>query len=359
MGQGSHGMTRIHNELLSEVKGNIGWLTLNRPEVLNALSLSIIREIAKILKEWEEIPTIKAVIIQGAGDKAFCAGGDVRAVYEAKKSGDLETCDAFFREEYTLNAHIHAYKKPYIAIIDGIAMGGGLGISINGSHRIVTERALLAMPETGIGFFPDVGATTFLNKTPDSIGLYLGLTGYRLRAEDALWSGLATHFILSSDLTVFKEELSKGISLESALSTYCQKFQVKGFLENHSDVIKKHFSHHSLRQIIESLGGDSSPFAQNTLNILMANSPTSLAVVFRQLKEEGPHLSFMDRMKLEFRLSQRFIQDHDFSEGVRAVLVDKDKLPQWKPDKIEDLTSQEIDHYFSPLHKKELNIPPR
>ncbi len=344
---------RKSNDLLHEVQGRIGWITLNRPAALNALSLNMIRGLAHLLKEWETDPSVNLIIIEGAGEKAFCAGGDVRAVYEAKRMGDFETCDAFFREEYILNTHIHTYPKPYVALINGINMGGGLGVSVNGSHRIVTERALLAMPETGIGFFPDVGATTFLNNTPGAVGLYLGLTGMRLKAEDAIWAGLATHFIPSSALSFLKTDLKQGKSIEDVLPIYCLKLQEKGFLEHHYEIIETHFNKYSLKEIIESLAKDPSPFAQNTYNTLMSKSPTSLAVVFRQLKD-GKALSFTARMELEFRLSQHFVEGHDFTEGVRAVLVDKDHLPRWKPAKLEDLREEEIDTYFSSLGKREL-----
>jgi len=343
------------NDLLSKVQGGIGWITLNRPKALNALSLDMIRNLTQLLKEWETNSSVNAIVIQGAGDKAFCAGGDVRAVYDAKKSGDLETCDAFFREEYTLNAHIHSYPKPYVALLDGIAMGGGLGVSVNGSHRIVTERALLAMPETGIGFFPDVGATTFLNNVPGAVGLYLGLSGTHLKAEDALWAGLATHFLSSTCLSSFKKDLEQGKPLEDTLTAYCREPQEKGFLEHHSDVIDMHFSKSSLKEIIESLATDPSPFAQNTYNTLTSKSPTSLAVVFRQLKE-GKTLSFLARMKLEFRLSQHFVKGHDFMEGIRAVLVDKDRLPRWKPPRLQDLSDRDIDTYFAQLNERELEF---
>ena len=341
-------------ELLSEVEGNIGWVTLNRPKALNALSLNMIRKLAHLLKEWEKSASVKAILVQGAGEKAFCAGGDVRAVYEAKKQGDLKTCEALFREEYTLNAHTHQYTKPYVALINGIAMGGGLGVAANGSHRIVTERALLAMPETGIGFFPDVGATTFLNRAPGSVGLYLGLTGFHLKAEDALWTGLATHFMPSSSLEAFTRALREGMELEPALTLYSCPLEGKGFLEHHYEEIETHFNKPSLRNILESLANDPSPFSQNTYNTLMTKSPTSLEVVFRQLKKEGPPLSFIERMKLEFRLSQHFMEGHDFMEGVRAVLVDKDHLPRWRPSTLQDLNPLDIDHYFVSLGKKEL-----
>jgi enoyl-CoA hydratase len=225
----------------SKVQNNIGWITLNRPEALNALSLTMVRDMAQLLKTWATDPSVTTVIIEGAGDKAFCAGGDVRAVYEAQKAGDLELCDAFFREEYTLNATIYSYPKPYVAVIDGLAMGGGLGVSVNGSHRIVTERALLAMPETGIGFFPDVGATTFLTRGPGVMGLYVGLTGTPLKAKDALWFGLATHYVPSSALPLLKEAVGKGEDIEHVLSHYAQTPEEKGFLETHRESIETHF----------------------------------------------------------------------------------------------------------------------
>lgn len=341
-----------NQELLHRIKGGIGWITLDRPNALNALSLAMIRDLSHLLQDWAENSSIKSVIIQGAGDKAFCAGGDVRAIYEAKKRGDPHIPDAFFREEYALNTYIHRYPKPYISLIDGIAMGGGLGISVNGSHRLVTERALLAMPETGIGFFPDVGATTFLNAAPGKVGLYLGLTGTRLKAEDALWAKLATHFIPASSLSQFKEALTKGSSLEEALAIYCQEGPEGGFLERHQELIEQHFCHSSLAHILESLKKDSSPFAQNTYNTLLAKSPTSLAVVFRQLTQDK--LDFNENMKQEFRLSQRFVASHDFAEGVRAVLIDKDHSPHWKPETIDKITSEQIDPYFASLGTKEL-----
>ena len=337
-------------EILSRIENGIGWITLNRPRALNALSLFMIRKLSRLLKEWEENPYLKAVVIEGAGEKAFCAGGDVRAVYDAKKEGHSQTCDAFFREEYTLNAYIHSYPKPYISLIDGIAMGGGLGVSINGSHRLVTERALLAMPETGIGFFPDVGATTFLTKAPGKTGLYLGLTGTRLKTACALWSGLGTHFIPSVALPAFKKDLNNG--LEEALKTHCQPLLEKGFLEKHRTDIESHFSLSSVEDIFESLSYDDSHFAREILTTLKTKSPTSLKVVFRQLTE--PPSTFEEQMRTEFRLSQRFMEGHDFFEGVRAILVHKDGTPIWKPATLEQVTQGAVNHYFAPLDDREL-----
>lgn len=341
-------------EIVSNVQGNIGWITLNRPKTLNALSLQMIRDLAYLLKTWETDPSVKAIVIKSASEKAFCAGGDVRAIYEGKHAGDLTLCDAFFREEYTLNTYIYSYPKPYISLIDGIAMGGGLGISVNGSDRIVTERALLAMPETGIGFFPDVGATTFLTQKHPIIGLYLGLTGILLKATDALWFGLATHYVPSIHLPSVEADLAKGAEINNVLSRYASTPQEKGFLEEHQKTIEHHFNQSSLINIFESLADDPSPFAQNTLNTLKAKSPTSLAVTFRQLTIEAIPLSFEERMKQEFRLSQRLVMESDFSEGIRAVLVDKDRLLRWQPANVEDINNQAIDQIFAPLGEREL-----
>jgi enoyl-CoA hydratase len=334
-------------EIISEIHGNTAWISLNRPQALNALSLPMIRELRDLLIDWENTHSIQAVFIQGAGEKAFCAGGDIRYLYEAMQKDDLKTCEHYFKEEYALNAQIYTYKKPIAALIDGITMGGGMGISMTGSYRIVTERALLAMPETGIGLFPDAGGTTFLKDTPGVTGLYLGLTGYRLTHEDALWSGLGTHYMPVTGLSLFKSDVMGGMPLEEALSRYSQVPLKKGFLEDHQDEIETHFNRPTLKEIFQSLASTSSSFAQNTYKILRSKSPTSLAVTFKQLKEVGPSLSFSGRMEMEFKLSQHFVKGHDFREGIRAVIIDKDQLPRWIPAQVEDILQPDIDNYFS------------
>jgi len=336
-------------DILSHIENEIGWVTLNRPQALNAFSITMARGLHQLLQTWENTTTVKAVVIEGAGGKAFCAGGDVRALYEAKKRGDLQACKDFFREEYALNAKIYQYTKPYVALMDGITMGGGMGVSVTGSHRIVTERALLAMPETGIGLFPDAGGTTFLNQISGVMGLYLGLTGTHLKVEDALWTGLATHFIPSATLPFFKADLLAGLSLEDALSLHSQAPLKQGFLEHHQELIETYFNKPSLTEILDDLKNDPAPFAQNTYNTLRSKSPTSLAVTFRQLKEIGPRLSFAERMEMELSLSHHFLKGHDFMEGIRALLVDKDQLPRWKPATAEDVQPHDIEAYFSPL----------
>lgn len=337
-------------EVLFDVKGGYGWITLNRPKTLNALSLGMFKDISNQLKEWESDHSIQGIIIEGAGEKAFCAGGDVRSVSNALKEGNSEFCDAIFRTEYTLNYHLKSYPKPYISLINGIAMGGGLGISVNGSHRVVTEKALLAMPEASIGFFTDVGATHFLNEIPFSAGLYLGLTSERLNALDAIWSGLATHFVPSSALGVLKNDFKNGIPVNDALSEHAVPADAEGSLLKGSQEIEEYFHHDSLEKVFDSLKKGTSSFAKSTYEVLLTKSPTSLAVIFHQLKL-GKSLPFYDQMKMEFRISQHLIHSHDFSEGIRAVLVDKDNQPQWKPEKIEDV---DVESFFQELGEREL-----
>jgi len=293
-------------KLITKIESGIGWITLNRPEALNAITITMFAGIREILHAWENDPSVRYVVIQAAGDKAFSAGGDVRAAAIEVRGGNAHGVEDFFRKEYTINYHIHHYSKPYIALIDGIAMGGGLGVSILGSHRIVTEKASLAMPESTIGFFPDVGASTFLNWAPGSAGLFMGLTGMQINASDALWTGLATHYIPSAMLSQFKKDICEEVALEKVLENYRQVPEEKGFLEHHIDQINHHFDKASLIEIFESLKSDYSPFANNILNTLLTKSPTSLAVIFRLLKVEAPPLSFDERLKMDFRLTVHF-----------------------------------------------------
>lgn len=336
-------------EILSRVEFGIGWITINRPNVLNALTLDMIKEVLRVIDKWEKDPSVRLVVMQGAGDRAFCAGGDLKTVY-----GTTEFDDIHYRTQYTLDARINGYSKPCVSIINGITMGGGLGLSINSSHRIVTEKSVLGIPETGIGFFPDVGATHFLCKCPGVVGLYLGLTGTIFKAADALWAGMATHYIPSSEIDSFIEELSRKDDLDTVLKKYNQLPAEKGFLEDSYSQIERHFNKNSIIEIFDSLKEDPSEFAQASLKSLMTKSPTSLAVAFRQIKVEGPTLSFKDRMKMEFRLSQRFSEGHDFREGIRAIIIDKDKNPIWIPADIKDVKGGDVDKYFYPLGNKEL-----
>ena len=339
-------------ELLLERQGSLGLITLNRPKALNALNLNMIRTLTPQLAAWARDPAITAVLIEGAGEKAFCAGGDVRAVYEdglAMKRGVAGAgalTREFFYEEYQLNAAIKFFPKPYIALLNGITMGGGIGLSAHGSHRIVTENALLAMPETGIGLFPDVGGTYLLSRAPDHLGTYAALAGARLSADDAILIGLATHKIPAAALPNLTDNLAGGQPVESALAAFAVDANASCPLALHRAAIRTHFAPAAVEEIIKSLAADPAEWAQKTAAQLKTLSPTSLKVTHEALRR-AKTLSFAECLKMEYRLSQACMARHDFYEGIRALLVDKDKAPRWNPSRLEDVDESMVAAHFA------------
>ncbi|XP_040213098.1 3-hydroxyisobutyryl-CoA hydrolase, mitochondrial isoform X2 [Rana temporaria] len=350
-------------EVLLAKSGCAAVITMNRPKALNALNLNMARHIYQKLKLWEEDPDTFLVIIKGSGGKAFCAGGDILAVTNAGKSGDRLAQD-FFREEYILNNAIGTCRKPYIAFIDGITMGGGVGLSVHGHFRVASEKTLFAMPETAIGLFPDVGGGYFLPRLPGKLGLYISLTGFRLKGRDVQKAGIATHFVesekipsLEKDLTSLKEPTKKDVA--EVLDTYQTKStadEEKPFiLAEHLDKINSLFTANSVEEIFENLKKDGSSFAQQQLQTLSKMSPTSLKMTFRQLKN-GSSLTLQEVLTMEYRLSQACMRGHDFYEGVRAVLIDKDQNPKWKPERLEDVTNEYLDSCFASLGGNDLKL---
>lgn len=340
-------------EVLFVRDGAAGIITLNRPKALNALTLGMVRAIHPQLEAWATDDAVKVIIVEGVGEKAFCAGGDIRALHDWGKAGDREVID-FYREEYRLNAYIKNYPKPYVALMDGIDMGGGVGVSVNGSHRVATERLTFAMPETGIGLFPDVGGTYFLPRCPGEIGMFLALTGERLKAADAVHAGIADVFVPAEKLVELKAALAAGEGVDAALKTFSADAGVPPLAANRAN-IDKHFSKGSVAEIVASLTADGGEWAAKVLATLATKSPTSLLVGYRQVRE-GAQLSFEEAMKLEFRLTNRFMRGHDFYEGVRAIIIDKDQKPQWKPATLEAVTPGDVDAYFATLGSDELTF---
>ncbi|XP_072117787.1 3-hydroxyisobutyryl-CoA hydrolase, mitochondrial [Mobula birostris] len=353
--------TSLDKEVLLTRSGCAGIITLNRPKALNALNLSMIRQIYPQLKEWEQDSETSLVIIKGAGEKAFCAGGDIRAVTEAGKVGD-RLAEDFFREEYILNNAIGSCKIPYIALIDGIVMGGGVGLSVHGHFRVATEKTLFAMPETGIGLFPDVGGGYFLPRLEGKLGLFLALTGFRMKGRDVHKAGIATHFIKSEEIPALEKDL---VSLRSPskedvadlLNSHHFKCKAddKFTLADHMDKINRLFKTNSVEEIMENLIQDGSPFALQHLKILKKMSPTSMKITFQQL-EEGARKNLSEVLMMEYRLSQACMRGHDFYEGVRAVLIDKDQSPKWKPATLEEVTEEYLSSCFKSLGAKELKL---
>lgn len=337
-----------NQEILCRVNGYAGVITLNRPKALNALSLSMIREMTQALLKWKDDPAICTIVVESSTDKAFCAGGDVRSVYDAHLQGDKNLMVDIFQEEYLLNFIISVYPKPYISLINGIAMGGGLGLSIHGSHRVVTERALLAMPETSIGFFPDVGASYFLNRCPGEIGTFLGVLGESISSEDALYTGLATHRVASQDVETLYSALTKAQSQDEVddILQDAAGGQRDCFLQTHRNLIDRCFSFSTIEEILEALQHESDTVAHEWLKKCWKKSPTSLKLALAMIRHTKG-MSLKDVLALDFRVSQHCVANPDFFEGVRALLVDKDQKPVWSPSNLSDVTSEMIADYIS------------
>ncbi|MGH6932204.1 MAG: enoyl-CoA hydratase/isomerase family protein [Dongiaceae bacterium] len=344
-------------DVLFERLGSIGLITLNRPRALNAVTLAMAAALHERLAEWAADGAVQAVVIRGAGDRAFSAGGDIRALYDAGRSGGTLTRE-FYRAEYRLNHRIKTYGKPYVALIDGIVMGGGVGVSIHGSHRVVSERCRFAMPETGIGFFPDVGATWFLPRCPGEIGMYLGLTGERIGAADMIYCGLATHHVPSERFGSLIERLG-GIDGAGGLNAAIRAFAAPvqdGVLADLHPTIDRCFSAPSIEQILARLAAEGSDWSNNTADILRKKSPTSLKAAFRQLRLGARLTDFAAAMAIEYRICQHLMAGPDFHEGVRAVVIDKDQAPRWQPASLAQVGDEAIDRLFAPLGEPDLRF---
>lgn len=340
-------------EILFERLGAVGLITLNRPKALNALTHAMCVGMKAQLAEWAASDDIGCVVIQGEGERAFCAGGDVRSLYDSGKAGTSYAFE-FYRDEYLLNAAIKHYRKPYIALISGIVMGGGVGVSVHGSHRVADESMLFAMPETGIGLFPDVGGSFFLPRLPGELGMYLGLTGVRLKTNDALFAGIATHVVPKAQRDTLLSRLSDGETPDEVLEALCEKDQSAPLAEL-SGKIDTIFSAHSVAAILDRLERDATDWALDVASTIRSKSPTSTKLAFRQIRN-GKFLDFDGCMRMEFRMVHRVIAGHDFYEGVRATIIDKDGAPKWRPDTLAEVSERDVDAYFATLGKNELPL---
>lgn len=340
-------------DILFSRQKHIGLITLNRPQALNALTLPMVRLIHQQLKTWQDDVDIHAVVIRSAGGKAFCAGGDVRWLYESGLQHSPEQM-SFFEEEYRLNQCIHHFPKPYIALMDGVTMGGGVGISLHGSHPVASTAFVFAMPETSIGFFPDIGASFLLSKCPGKMGAYLGLTGKRLQADEALAVGLVKHVIQASALDDVMYELCRAdlsvdadARVSACLTPFSERIHSQSMfgLQTHVDTC---FGFLDMGSIVNTLAQYSDAWHQETLRTLEQKSPLSLCVTLAQLSKAA-QLNFDECIAMDFCLAQHFMADHDFYEGVRALLIDKDKSPQWIPNTLSQVKNSQINQYFTLL----------
>lgn len=349
------------SSVVSSTEQGVGWVKLNRPKALNALNLDMIRSLSPILRDWARPDSgVKLVVVHSAGEKAFCAGGDIKAITEVP-GGQMQK--DFFLEEYQLDHLVGTLSIPYIAIMDGITMGGGVGISVNGRWRVATERTVFAMPEVAIGLVPDVGGGFFLPRLSGELGMFLGLTGHRLKGWDCLHAGLATHAVRAEQLGAMDSALaSLGGRAEGKVGEESVKEVLDQFMPDQArehtfslasqmEEINETFSADSVEEIVTNLEKSDSQFAARTLKSLKAASPTSLKVGFSQIRRGGQLASLGEVLRMEYRLVTRCCQDKDFYEGVRATLVDRDNKPVWQPATLEGVTQERVDHYFSRLEE--------
>ena len=351
-------MYSIPEILFEEVAGpdgHLGLITLRRQQALNALNHDMFLALDAQLIEWDKASHIKAVVIKAAEGRAFCAGGDIRHAYEMKMANDSAGLPIFFRDEYRMNKRIHHFSKPYIALLDGITMGGGVGISLHGSHRVATEKLVFSMPETGIGFYPDVGATYYLSRFPDCMGIYLGLTGARIGADDCAALDIVQTIVTHDDLQKMIDTLiQSSIPDKNTVTMIIKKFALpagKSLLFEHKDEINNCFSKNTVEDILSALENDPSEWCQQTASIIKTKSPTSLKVTLLAL-QQAARLDFDACMQMEYRLTSRFVQQHDFFEGIRAAIIDKDQKPKWQPAILQEVEMSQVKKYFVPLQEE-------
>lgn len=338
-------------DLIVERAGAAGVIRLNRPKALNALTLEMTRETAKALDAFEADPKVALVILEGAGERGLCAGGDIRGLYEsAMVKGDLGKI--FWREEYIVNARISKYPKPYVAYMDGLVMGGGVGLAGHASHRIVTEKTKMAMPEVGLGFFPDVGGTWLLSRAPGELGTYFGLTGLNMNGADAVAARMADVLIKTGDWPALREALttaSPGADADSVMTTI-KRFAAAdevGPVTQQRDLIDRAFAHDSVEEIVAALEQDGSDFALATLKAMTDKSPRGLKVTLKLLRLGRASKSLEECLSREYLAALEVFDSADFVEGVRAAIIDKDRNPKWQPPDLKGVTPEIVARYLA------------
>ena len=335
-------------EVLARVESGVGRLTLNRPKALHALNRAMCEAMIEALLAWRENDAVTSILVDHTGERGFCAGGDIRMIAESG-AGDASEARAFFDTEYKLNHLLFDYPKPITAIVDGVVMGGGVGISEPADVRIATERTTYAMPETGIGLFPDVGGGWFLPRLPGETGTWLALTGARLKAADTVFLGIHSHYLPTDALEAFRAILAADPAHPVDVADGLEDDPGEAPIEAHLPAIDRLFAHDRVEDILAALEADGSDWALAQLAVLKTKSPQSLKVTLRQLRTGRGLDSFADNMAMEYRLGGRVVRTHDFQEGVRAVIVDKDNAPDWSPASLEAVSDAEIEALFAPL----------
>lgn len=342
-------MTTIENtETCNYVDGRVGRLRLNRPNALHALTLPMVEQITNALMLWRSDPTVRLVLLDHAAGRGFCAGGDVVSIAKSAH-GHGAAAEKFFFEEYRLNHLMYTFPKPGVAVMDGVTMGGGVGLACPCRYRIATERTMFAMPETSIGLFPDVGGGRYLSRLRGRVAQYLALTGARLDGAECVAMGLASHYIQSDALEAVKRELCAYPEKVESILAGATAPVPEAQIVSHLGAIDRFFASDTHEEILAALREDGSDWASQQLDVLATKSPTACKVSLRMLVESPRHLHFVDEMKMEYGIVVRSCRSHDFAEGVRALLIDKDRQPKWQPSSPEGVTQEIVDGYFEPL----------
>jgi enoyl-CoA hydratase/carnithine racemase len=351
----------MDNDLIARKEGSAGIIRLNRPKAINAVTLEMFHDIDKALDAFEKDPAVAVILLEGAGERGLCAGGDIRALWESSKiKGDLGKI--LWRDEYILNARIKKFPKPYVAFMDGIVMGGGVGLSAHSAHRVVTDKTKLAMPEVGLGFFPDVGGTWLLSHSPGEIGTYFGLTGQTMNGPDAIHAKFADAVVPSARLPALREALTKVATgaASADIRKLIQSFSTGGTagpVAAQQAKIDALFSHDRMEDIVAALQRDGSDFAQATLKALNEKSPRGMVVTLKLLRLARTARSLEECLVREYRAALEVFASDDFREGVRAAVIDKDRSPKWSPSRIEDVTPAMVARYFAEIGADELKFP--
>jgi len=351
----------IKGDLIAQREGGCGVIRLNRPKAINAVTLEMFRDVDKALDAFEADPAVAVILLEGAGERGLCAGGDIRALWESSKvKGDLSKI--LWREEYILNARIKKFPKPYVAFMDGIVMGGGVGLSAHSRHRVVTEKTKLAMPEVGLGFFPDVGGTWLLSRSPGEIGTYFGLTGQTMNGPDAVHAGFADLVVPSGELAALREVLTRagqGITsreIRTLIETFATD-ETAGPVAAMQSKIDRWFAYDRMEDIVAALQRDGSELALSTLKTLNEKSPRGMVVTLKLLRLARTARSLEECLVREYRAALEVFASDDFREGVRAAVIDKDRSPKWSPPRIEDVTPAMVAPYFAEIGADELKFP--
>ena len=338
-------MSADTDEVLAHVQDGVGFLTLNRPKALNSLTHTMVSAMDAALTEWADDDDIRAVVVNGAGERGLCAGGDVVAIYHSARAGGADARQFWF-DEYRLNARIGGYPKPYVACMDGIVMGGGVGVGAHGNVRVVTDRSKIAMPEVGIGFIPDVGGTYLLSRAPGNLGLHAALTGAPFSGADAIALGFADHYVAGADLEAFTAKIVTD-GLDAALRDHAQEPEPSQ-LAAQRDWIDHCYAGHTVTDIIAALRGNGAAPANEAANIIATRSPIALAVTLAAVRRAGELDTLEEVLVQEYRVSCASLQSHDLVEGIRAQLVDKDRNPKWSPESLDAVTDDDVNAYFAP-----------